>query len=364
MKIGIDLDEVVNEFAKIFLEYYNQKNKTHYQFKDMTNPLFWNHLGLSSEAFFEEFKNFENEYKIGEYPLIKDSKISIHKLAKENEIFFITSRSESKRAETLRFLKRHFGKIKFKLTIASNRVNANKGMTKAQICKDLGISIIIDDGPFMAEQCAKEGIFVLLFDNPWNKNKLENKYDNIRRVKNWKEIVKAIDEMKTYIYPKNKEHFKKMIPFTQKILKICKDNGIETVIYGSFSHFYHTKDRKMKVNDIDILVRGKNLDRLVKILKRTDVKFKYYPEWPTLIIKKGDLKIEVDNLGKGYRTMKYNSLPKRVDRIDFYGIGANILTLKDLIEMYPIAYNRSRDDKARILKKIRLLESFLGRKLI
>jgi len=32
--------------------------------------------------------------------------------------------------------------------------------------------------------------------------------------------------------------------------------------------------------------------------------------------------------------------------------------------MYPVAYKRSRDDKARIKKKIKHLEKFLGRKLI
>lgn len=196
MKIGIDLDEVVNEFVKIFLKYHNKKNKTHHKFKEMTNPLFWNHLGMSSEQFFEEFKNFEKVHKIEEYPLIKDCKSSIQKLAKKNEIYFITSRKKEKKEETLRFLKKHFGKINFELIIASNRVNDNKGLTKAQICSKKGIKIMIDDGPFMAEECAKEGILVLLFDNPWNKNKLEKEYKNITRVQNWKQIFKFVETMK------------------------------------------------------------------------------------------------------------------------------------------------------------------------
>jgi hypothetical protein len=39
------------------------------------------------------------------------------------------------------------------------------------------------------------------------------------------------------------------------------------------------------------------------------------------------------------------------------------MKLEDIEEMYPIAYNRSRDDKPKILKKIKHLEKFLGRKL-
>ena len=53
---------------------------------------------------------------------------------------------------------------------------------------------------------------------------------------------KEVEMNKQYIYPKNKEHFKKLIPFAQKIIKLCKDNRVEPIIYGSFAHFYHTKD--------------------------------------------------------------------------------------------------------------------------
>ena len=66
------------------------------------------------------------------------------------------------------------------------------------------------------------------------------------------------------ISPKNKEHFKELIPFAKEIIKICKDNKIKTVIYGSFAHFYHTKDKNMKVNDIDILIQKRILRKSLK----------------------------------------------------------------------------------------------------
>ncbi|MFH1607926.1 MAG: hypothetical protein ABIA78_02235 [archaeon] len=169
--------------------------------------------------------------------------------------------------------------------------------------------------------------------------------------------------MKTkYIYPKNKELFKELILFAKKIIKICKDNKITPVIYGSFAHFYHTKDENMKVNDIDILVRGKNLVKVTEVLKENKIKFRYYPEHSTIIIKKGKLRVEIDNISSDYRTIKKDALPRRVDKTDFYGIEVWLLTLKHLEEMYPIAYTRSVENKARIKKKIKHLEKFLGRK--
>jgi len=168
------------------------------------------------------------------------------------------------------------------------------------------------------------------------------------------------------IYPKNKQHFKKLISFAKKILLICKENKISTIVYGSFSHFYRTKDSGMKVNDIDILIKKKDFKKIIGLLEKEKIKFKYYPEWPTCIIKKGKLKVEVDGVGEGYKTIKEKTLfmKKRHDSVDFYGVKVRLLKLRDLIEMYPIAYKRSKDDKARILKKIKHLEKFLGRKLL
>ena len=106
------------------------------------------------------------------------------------------------------------------------------------------------------------------------------------------------------IYPKNSTYFKRLIPFAQKILKLIEDVGIPTIVYGSFAHFYHTKDKNMNVNDIDIMVpdHKKNLPKVSNLLKKVKIKHNYYPQWETLVIKKGDLKVEVDSLGK-YKTI-------------------------------------------------------------
>jgi hypothetical protein len=55
--------------------------------------------------------------------------------------------------------------------------------------------------------------------------------------------------MKTNIYPANKEHFEKLIPFAQEIIALCKENKISPIIYGSFAHFFYTKDKSLNVND-------------------------------------------------------------------------------------------------------------------
>ncbi|MFH1802038.1 MAG: hypothetical protein ABH864_01145 [archaeon] len=166
--------------------------------------------------------------------------------------------------------------------------------------------------------------------------------------------------------PKNAEHFKKLIPFAQKIIQIIENVGIPTVVYGSFAHFYHTKDKSMKVNDIDIMIpdHKKNFPKVVRALKKAKIKHNYYPKWETLIIKKGNLKVEVDSVGRGYKTMKENTLFKsNHERIDFYGLTIGLLKLNQIEEMYGRALIESDKTKLNVVHKVDLLEKFLGRKL-
>jgi hypothetical protein len=169
-------------------------------------------------------------------------------------------------------------------------------------------------------------------------------------------------EMKS---PSNKQHFQKLVPFAKEIMILLKKNKISSVIYGSYAHFYYTQDETMKVNDLDIMIPNseKNFPRIVEILKDSEIKFKYFPKWETLIIKKGKLKVEIDSVGLEYKSSKDKTILKTTKKINFYGIRVNMITLKQLEEIYLVAYGRSIEDKAKILKKIKRLERFLKRKL-
>jgi hypothetical protein len=166
------------------------------------------------------------------------------------------------------------------------------------------------------------------------------------------------------IYPSNKEHFKNLIPFAKEIISICKENQIHPIIYGSFAHFYFTKDENMKVNDIDMIIPKKDFPKIRELLMK-NIKAKIIPDGGTIIIKSGKLKVELDEVGDGYKTLNEKSLSKNIfNKIDFYGTEVRMITLKQLEEIYPVAYNRSHDDKAKILKKIKHLEKFLGEEIL
>ena len=164
--------------------------------------------------------------------------------------------------------------------------------------------------------------------------------------------------MKTDIYPANKEHLEKLIPFAQEIITLCKENEISPIIYGSFAHFYYTKDKSLNVNDIDLLIPKKEFSKILKEIKKK-IKAEVILDGGTIIIKKGKIIIELDSSEEN----ELNKLQKKLTQIDFYGTDIKIIGLKDLEKIYPIAFNESIRNKGKVLEKIISLENFLKRKI-
>ena len=77
------------------------------------------------------------------------------------------------------------------------------------------------------------------------------------------------------MYPKNKEHFKKLIIFAKEIIKICNQNNIHVVVYGSFAHFYHTK-QNINVNDIDLMIQQKDYPKFLKLVNEYKIMLKVW----------------------------------------------------------------------------------------
>lgn len=155
------------------------------------------------------------------------------------------------------------------------------------------------------------------------------------------------------VYPKNKEHYKKLINFSKRVIKLLNQNKIQTFIYGSFSHFYYTRDSKLKINDIDIFVKEKNYPKILKLLEKEKIKYEYSKEWHTLQIKNGKLKVELDSKDFWYHGNE------DFKQFNFFGEKTKIISLLSLKKQYKIAYKKSKDNKEKIKKKIEHLERFL-----
>lgn len=163
----------------------------------------------------------------------------------------------------------------------------------------------------------------------------------------------------TELYPKNKEHFKKLLPFAKKILSLLKKSKIDFVIYSSYATFFHTKDKNLRVHDLDILIKDKDYPKIMAVLRKKHIRFKFMPEWDTLEIKKEGLKIDIDRMGKGCKNILKGKIPEKTIKSNFYGVPVKIVTIRDLYETYCRGYRLSVEDREKIGKKIKYLRSFI-----
>ena len=112
-------------------------------------------------------------------------------LSPDSEFFAITSRPESIRDITQRQLHYHYSFL-FSEVFFTNELshfNNNTKKSKADICKDKNIDIMIEDNLEIAQVCAMQGVRVYLLDAPWNKGSINS---NIHRVSSWYDLLENI----------------------------------------------------------------------------------------------------------------------------------------------------------------------------
>jgi uncharacterized HAD superfamily protein len=191
MKVGIDIDEVVVEFVRHFLKIHKDKTGEDFDYNSVNSYNLWEPLNISKEKAFSYFYAFE-EYGFHDNPnFIQFSKEAINEISSKMEIFFLTARSNKLKAKTKNFLIKTFKNKEINIFHSGDSFkNGNK--SKAELCNEIGISLLIEDQKDIAENCANNGIKVLLFDKPWNK---EIEHKNIIKVSGWKEALKKINEI-------------------------------------------------------------------------------------------------------------------------------------------------------------------------
>jgi len=192
MKIGIDIDDVVTETMKGYLEEINKNRETQIDFEDVNGSLFWKNVFGFSKDQVKEFLDGFFEIKAYELELIEGAKEGICLLDKDHEICFITSRPKEFQEKTKAFLKKHMPGLEPKVFHSEIGALVKEGKDKIDLCEDLGIDLIIEDQKRFARNCASRGLKVILFRRPWN-DSLED-HENIIKVKTWNEILEKIND--------------------------------------------------------------------------------------------------------------------------------------------------------------------------
>jgi uncharacterized HAD superfamily protein len=190
MKIGVDIDNTLADLNNGFCLWYNKKYGGNLCSEDFQEYWLRKVIPIKKEEEYSYWKEYHDSDFFDEMNLVENAKKVIDLLKSQNEIVFITARHAEWKQKTLNFIKAHFPEDNFEVIFTGDVYG---GKNKDEICRERGISIIIEDHHEKSLDYAKNGIKVILLEMPWNK-KIE--HENIIRIKNWAEVPKIIGEEK------------------------------------------------------------------------------------------------------------------------------------------------------------------------
>jgi len=151
--------------------------------------------------------------------------------------------------------------------------------------------------------------------------------------------------------PFNKELFLRLIDFFKDVVDVCDEVNVDFLIYGSLAVFVYTFDIKMKVNDIDVLIKEKDFRKLIKAFDEKGIKYNYDKKWHVLQVLKDDLKIEFDSIEFWQKDLLLDFL-----KLDLFGKTVKILSLDSLKKVYEKAAKVSSDNALGNKIKLKMLE--------
>lgn len=188
MKIGIDIDEIVVEFLRGYLDFYNGIHNTNFKFEDNFSCRFEELLNTSEEKVAKIMHDFFNTKNFENLDLVDGIRELILEISKNHQVVFITARHLRTKEKTRVFLEKHFPNLPLRVFHTGDYYKGSK--TKAEICEQHGIDFLIEDNEDYARTCADKGIKVFLLKKPWNKN--HENHPNIIKINHLKEVLEKI----------------------------------------------------------------------------------------------------------------------------------------------------------------------------
>ena len=191
--LAIDIDEVLLDTLRSFLEVYNRNNETDFKREDFYDYIWQDILRISREQAIHEFYEFMQSKEGLEMPQIPGAKNALDELKLRYKLVSATNRSEDFREVTLEQLKLNFqDAIPPNLVYFGNHYSRNgNNKSKADLLKESGATRLIEDQYPVALECASRGIQVYMLDSPWNQKQIPINLPIIR-VYDWTHILEEL----------------------------------------------------------------------------------------------------------------------------------------------------------------------------
>lgn len=196
-RIAIDIDDVLADThtaSKLWIEAQAgvpadfHGYTTHTDYWDYYNRVIMMH-GNSSVRFEDFLAELARDQ--AHVPLLAGAQFAIQQLMQDYDVVLITARDPSLEAATRAWLDSHFDSP-IPLHLSSNPLVESTHRTKGEICRDLGVSVLIDDNTANCKSALDHGVKAILFgDYIWQVDPPAN----AARARDWPAVLEVIHEL-------------------------------------------------------------------------------------------------------------------------------------------------------------------------
>jgi hypothetical protein len=194
MHIALDLDDVLREHMKPFLDYLNLCYSTSLSLQDIFH---WDLHTVWDCSPAEMRSHFQRFYRSSEFQAANPVKGAVHgvqSLRNAGHILSIVTSSPDYICEaTEGWVNAHFPRGSFRdiYYTSTYSLEGVRSIPKQEICKSIGARSLVDDSVAHAKDCARKGIIGLLFegDGTYGWNVQASRERRVIRVRNWPAVV-------------------------------------------------------------------------------------------------------------------------------------------------------------------------------
>lgn len=195
--VGIDIDDTLAVSAPMVIAHSNSTWHTSLSVDDYHED--WAKMwGVDYAEVTRRADEYFNSGVVREYNPMPSAEKVLRTLKNQYTLISVTARNDTTKDDTYSWIKSHFNDVFSKediyFTGAWNKIDEHSvHHTKGQICKELGVDILIDDQLKHCLSASELGITSLLFGE-YNWNKADVLPSNVIRVRNWTEVLKYFNE--------------------------------------------------------------------------------------------------------------------------------------------------------------------------
>mgnify|MGYP003965793643 CR=1 FL=1 len=196
MLIGYDVDETLTQFVPDFLRWHNLKYNTCLELEDLNDFDMSKKLGCSRGECVERiFEFYDNPFMDKLLP-VSGAVDAVAHLGLKHKGVAVTSRTKFLREITQNSIDKYFYNSVSGLYL-TGEWTGNGGKTKAEICVELGVDVLVDDRPKYCYDVIERGIDAILFNLDgkygWIESNVE--MEGLYHAQNWNEIIDIVDKL-------------------------------------------------------------------------------------------------------------------------------------------------------------------------